>query len=399
MKSKYAFLIFILLNFSVRSQPSDPNQTSNRVLIINAYDVQAYDFRKNKKELFAKLADSLKSFLAHEIRRDKRTEPVIIDSLFPSILDSTAVIDSLKNAYQANTVIIIKKLDVFFEQTGVEVTKERDGSKSREASYDICSEVDYILYESNNEPRHSLARTCEGFGTRNVVSGLFAAGPDIVANRKHAYVMIGKNAKKLIRSPDKPLFSRSSDIREQDFFAYLQSSDSNQTPGRLLIINAFDAQATDYRKNKKELFAKLADSLKSYLAHEVRKYKNKEPVIIDGLFPSISDSPGLIDSLKNVYQAKAAVIIKNLNAFFEESEVEVTRERDDSNSGETAYDICSGIDYVLYEPNNEPRHFASKTCEPFTTRAAVGGLIATGPDIVAKSKHAFTIVGKNAEKL
>ena len=231
MKSKYAFLIFILLNLSIRSQPSGPNQTPSRVLIINAFDAQAHDFRKNKKELFAKLADSLKSFLAHEIRKDKRTEPVIIHDLFPSILDSPGVIDSLKNAYHANAAIIIKKLDVLFDQTGVEVTKERDGSKNREASYDICSEVDYILYEPYKEPRHSLSRTCEAFGTRNVVSGLFAAGPDIVANRKQAFVMLGKNAEKLFLSPDKPLFTRSSNSPQQNFFADSQSSDSNQTSG------------------------------------------------------------------------------------------------------------------------------------------------------------------------
>ena len=234
MKSKYAFLIFILLNLSARSQPSDPSQTPSRVLIINAFDAQAQDFRKNKKELFVKLADSLKSFLAAEIRKDNRTEPVIIHDLFPSILDSAGVIDSLMNAYQANAVIVIKKVDVFFDQTGVEVTKEKDGSKTREASYDICSEVDYIIYEANNEPRHALSRICESFGTRNVMSGLFAAGPDIVANRKQAYVMIGKNAKKLMLSPDNRLFSRSSNIQQQDLPVHSQSSGSNQTPSWIL---------------------------------------------------------------------------------------------------------------------------------------------------------------------
>ena len=85
---------------------------------------------------------------------------------------------------------------------------------------------------------------------------------------------------------------------------------------RILIINSFDAQAAKYRNNKKELFAKLADSLKSLLADQIRKDNSKEPVIIQELFPPVSDSIGAIDSLMNLYNANAVIVIKHLDAFF-----------------------------------------------------------------------------------
>ena len=213
MKSTYIFLILVLLNLSLYSQSPDSGATRNRTLIINAFDPHHSDYRKNKKELFGKLADSLKYLLAQNIGKDNSKEPVIIGDLLPAVLDSRSSLDSLLILYNANSAIVIKHLNAFFEQTNIEVTRENDGSKSREASYDICSEIDYVLYESNSEPTPNKTRICEPFTTRNVISGLFAAGPDIVGKSKHAFVIVGKNAEKLFLSPGIPLFSRKSNSR------------------------------------------------------------------------------------------------------------------------------------------------------------------------------------------
>ena len=174
------------------------NKTSIRVVIINTFDAQSNHYRKNKKELFTQLADSLKSVLEEKVKSMELAEPVIIQELLPAIFDSKTQLDSILNLYNATYAIIIKKLDAFFEQTSVDVTRDNDGSKSRDASYDICADVSYALYVKGAQPYHSKTKNCEYFSTRNVMSGFLAGGPDIVGKSKHAFKIIEKNAQQYI---------------------------------------------------------------------------------------------------------------------------------------------------------------------------------------------------------
>jgi len=199
---KKYLLISLFLSVQCFSQDSDSlkrnatdTKTANRILIINTLNAQEANYRKNKKALFRELADSLKRILATEINMSSLGEPVIIAEVMPRIFDSKALLDSLFTTYNASYAIVIKNIDAFFEQTKVEVTREDDGHKSREASYDICSDVGYALYKRNGKPYHSVTKRCDDFTTRNVMSGLLAGGPDIVGKSKHAFRAIEKNGR------------------------------------------------------------------------------------------------------------------------------------------------------------------------------------------------------------
>ena len=56
------------------------------------------------------------------------------------------------------------------------------------------------------------------------------------------------------------------------------------------------------------------------------------------------------------------------------------------------------IRYLLYNNAGMMRKTETKVFEFFTERSVASGLLAGGPDIVGKSKHAFKIVQKNAEQ-
>ena len=200
MRKLFIFFLFILGENAI-SQAQDSiktvnsNQGSvNRVLIINSFDTESIHYRKNKKELFKELTDSLQSLLADQINGVGYGVPVIINQLISLISDSNRTIDSLLNTYNAKCAIVIEQLNASFEQTGVNRNRNDDGSKSREASYDICSEVNYAFYKTSDKPYHSKTRVCSPFTSRNVISGLFAGGPDIVGKSKHAFKIIAKNA-------------------------------------------------------------------------------------------------------------------------------------------------------------------------------------------------------------
>ncbi len=167
-----------------------------KILIINSFDANAMKARKNKKELFGELADSLKQLLYKGVQRELLTGAEIYDPLFSETIPDSVVIDLLdKN--QSTNAIIIRKIDIHFNQTGVEVTGTK-GDKTRTASYDICAFITYRSFGRDIKPDESETRYCEYFSDRTVVSGLLAGGPDIVAKRKHAFRIMAKNVQQYL---------------------------------------------------------------------------------------------------------------------------------------------------------------------------------------------------------
>jgi len=166
--------------------------TAPRILILNAYDASEMKARKNKKELFAELADSLKHCLRSEIVRYSAFEAVVAEE--PMSDTAGLILHALLQKYNCARAVVINNLNVYFERTDVEVTKNDDGSKSRVASYDICSEVQYWYYGNAVAARVFDRKRCEFFGKRNMASGMLATGPDIVGKSKYAFIAIRQNA-------------------------------------------------------------------------------------------------------------------------------------------------------------------------------------------------------------
>jgi hypothetical protein len=177
--------------------PKDSNRS--KILIINSYDAQSMKARKNKKELFAQLVAALQKELAAEIGSKTRYEAVIIEErLLKGENHDSSLLSIIKENHPIKT-IVIKAFDVWFEQTGVEVTEE-EGGKKRSASYDICSNVMYQLYYGNIMQQEMETTYREHFTERSVESGFLSVGPDIVGKRKHAILLMNKNAGAFMRS-------------------------------------------------------------------------------------------------------------------------------------------------------------------------------------------------------
>jgi hypothetical protein len=170
----------------------------DRLLIINSFDANAKKSRKNKKELFNDLSIRIRTILSEEINRRGFREAVIIEELIENSTGQDSIYFQLMKSKQASGAIVIKDINVWFEQTGVDVVKEGK-SKSRTAYYDICSEVSYVLYNQSTFEKENAINRCEYFTERSVMSGLLAAGPDIVGKSKHAINMVEKNAKEYAR--------------------------------------------------------------------------------------------------------------------------------------------------------------------------------------------------------
>lgn len=201
MKSHNLFVLLLMvssLSFKAKANPikhhiSKADTIQVNMLIINSFDVMSLKVRKNKKELFRELVDSLKHILYETTPAPKGGRLIVIPELIGNAVDPDSIIHSLMLQNNAAKAIVIKNLDAFFNQTQVEVTKEADG-KNRTAYYDICANITYSLYYIGTKGNDTAITSCEFFTKRNVMSGLFAAGPDIVGKKKDAFKIVRKNA-------------------------------------------------------------------------------------------------------------------------------------------------------------------------------------------------------------
>ena len=134
----------------------------NRFLIINSFDATSIDARKNKKILFGELADSIKQLLYNKLAPQFKDQVIIYPGLLPQTEKSDSIILSLMADSNASTAIVVKKLDAYFENTGVEVTGEKN-DKTRKVSYDICSVITYQLYNSEEKLKETEIRVCDPF--------------------------------------------------------------------------------------------------------------------------------------------------------------------------------------------------------------------------------------------
>ena len=198
MKQLLLSLGFVVMFFECQAfiATEKTDTSGRRILIINDFDPSNMKARDNKKELFAELADSLKQYLAKEINGYSGFEAVVSEQLFPNIEGIS--LDSLLQKYDCTSAIKINNLNVYFEQTDVEVTKISKGSKSRNASYDLCAVVQCHYYTIQKPIVPLEKRNCSFFTNRNVASGLLAAGPDVVGKRKYTYNAIKENAVLLV---------------------------------------------------------------------------------------------------------------------------------------------------------------------------------------------------------
>jgi hypothetical protein len=186
--------------FDIAEQKSFVADTLPKVLVINSFDVSSIQARKNKKELFKELTDSLELYLKNDISAWFGSETTVIPSLVQQITDSAVQDLMVKN--NAGNAIVIRSLNVYFNEAAEKHTEEYGSSPKIETTYDLCSKVDYTFYNINSSSKQSQVNHCEYFTTRsmNDKAIVIKFGPDIVGKKKHTYGAVEKNAENYILS-------------------------------------------------------------------------------------------------------------------------------------------------------------------------------------------------------
>ena len=159
-----------------------------KIILLNGYDVAAKKYRDNKEQLFLRLIDTMMYWAGKRINDNTGIETEVIRSYTPANSDST--IYRLIADHKATHAITVSDFDVSFEQTRVDVTKNKRGSKSREAYYDIVADISYSFYAHNSLVKQRNLHQSRFHSSRSVASGLLAAGPNIVVKKDDAYRIV-----------------------------------------------------------------------------------------------------------------------------------------------------------------------------------------------------------------
>ncbi|HMP98399.1 MAG TPA: tetratricopeptide repeat protein [Cyclobacteriaceae bacterium] len=190
-------------SFVITKVPTQPvfDVEAKKVLIVSTYDVEQENFRKKKKNLFKELIDLAMVRMAEEMEKRASVEAVALRNTDATGLRSEehpALVEELMQRYKASDVILINKLDVYFVQTNVSVEINEDGSRSRTAYYDIHSFVKYAWYDKEGLFQEHDNDIFRFYDSRLVISGLLAAGPNVVKRSEDALAFTFENTRRYL---------------------------------------------------------------------------------------------------------------------------------------------------------------------------------------------------------
>jgi hypothetical protein len=153
-----------------------------KIVVGNAYDITKADVRNNKEQLFGELINLTVRHASNEINRRSEIPASFVEGL---TVRNDSSINALMTEQLASHAIIIKSFNAYFEQTDVVVTETESG-KNREAFYDIIVDIRYAFHSWSGHQFDTLISVRKFHSSRTVLSGLLAAGPNVVKNSADA---------------------------------------------------------------------------------------------------------------------------------------------------------------------------------------------------------------------
>lgn len=167
-----------------------------KIVVANAYDVKDAEARNNKEQLFGELINLTVRHVSNEINRRSEIAATFVEGL---AVRNDSSITSLMKEQLASHGIVIRSFNTYFEQTEVVVT-ESEGGKNREAFYDIIVDIRYSFHNWSGFQFDTLISVRKFHSSRSVLSGLLAAGPNVVKNSEDAADGIYANVDMYLKS-------------------------------------------------------------------------------------------------------------------------------------------------------------------------------------------------------
>jgi hypothetical protein len=183
-----------MISYTTATTPVYPlNPAPQKILLLNVYNVDEQKYRENKEAFFKTLIDDLLKYSADKIVQKTGIATEVVLGYTSTNGNKDSAVHSLLQQYKATHALVITSFDVYFNQTHVDVTRDNNNKKIREAFYDIVSKIGYLFYKADTLLNQTVEEESKFHSTRNVASGLLAAGPNIVVQHDDAIAIAHSN--------------------------------------------------------------------------------------------------------------------------------------------------------------------------------------------------------------
>ena len=198
-----SFSACVNTNFVATKIPSRPvyEVSPKRIVLVSTYDLNTEKYRNKKLQLFNELRDLSLVRMAEDLEKRTATETIVLrgyDAASIQAEEHAALAEVLLKKYKATDAIFLNKLELYFLQTGVEVERDVDGSKNRTAYYDIVSNINYAWYDEQGLFQQDNVQLQRFYQSRWVLSGLLAAGPNVVKKGDDALEYTFENGRRYL---------------------------------------------------------------------------------------------------------------------------------------------------------------------------------------------------------
>lgn len=227
-----------LISYTVSTKPvykTDPEP--KKILLLNSYNVAAKKYRDKLEEVYITIINDLVDWAGNNIREKNIIQTQVIPGYTDLSLNKDSTVYALLIKHQATHAIVINSFDISFEQTRVDVTRSGDGSKDREAFYDIHSDINYSFYSTQALVKELTIHRSRYHSSRNVISGLLAAGPSVVAKKDDAFEISIENMRHYLNNFFPGEVGRTRQYFSDKEFRFMNAAITNQDYEAAMIEN------------------------------------------------------------------------------------------------------------------------------------------------------------------
>ncbi|MBL7741079.1 MAG: hypothetical protein JNK14_17790 [Chitinophagaceae bacterium] len=171
----------------------------------------------------------------------------------------------------------------------------------------------------------------------------------------------------------------------------------DKAPQKFLLLSTYNITAQEYRNNKEELFISLTDELMDQLSKKIHEKAGIPAQVVHGYTRSAGNTDSTMHALMVQNQASHAIMIDSFSVYFDQTNVEVTKNYDGSKRRVAYYDIVSDIGYRLYSTDSLVRKMHIRRKRFHSTREVSSVLFNIGPNVVVQDDYAKDITMENGQ--
>lgn len=168
-------------------------------------------------------------------------------------------------------------------------------------------------------------------------------------------------------------------------------------PNKILLLNMYKRPQKKIKEDRSHYIIALTDSLMRFTYNKLHML-GIHSKIIQGYTAPETNRDSMVYVLLKKHAASHGIVITSLDAFFDQTHVDVTKDIKGTKDRTAYYDIVSVIGFAVYDSDTLIKEMKIRRNYFHSTRDVISGLLALGPDMNARKKDIQKITMENNQE-